>query len=72
MRASGVSAALCRFLLGHDHDAAAPSFRPEALPAVTVPSFDEGGLQLLHRLQRGAVADIFVLSTTTSPLRPLT
>ena len=40
--------------------AAAPSLMPEALPAVTVPSFSNAGLELGHRIQRGAMARIFV------------
>ena len=41
--------------------AAAPSLRPEALPAVTVPSLSKAGRSFCHRVQRRAVADILVL-----------
>jgi hypothetical protein len=41
--------------------AAAPSLMPEALAAVTDPSFSNAGLQLGHALERGAVADILVV-----------
>ena len=41
--------------------AAAPSLRPEALPAVTVPSLEKAGRSFGHRLERGAEADVLVL-----------
>ena len=41
--------------------AAAPSLRPEALAAVTVPSLVKAGRRPDDALQGGAVADVFVL-----------
>ena len=53
--------------------AAAPSLRPEALPAVTVPVLREGGLQLSPCPRPSRRARIYSSwSTTTSPLRLLT
>ena len=45
----------------HDDQAAAPSLRPEALPAVTVPSLEKAGLQFGHRVISRAGAGIFVV-----------
>jgi hypothetical protein len=58
MRASGVSAALLGFVGLISTSAAAPSLMPEALPAVTVPSLDEGRAQLGQRLDGRAVRGI--------------
>jgi hypothetical protein len=47
-------------LAAHDHQAAAPSLRPDALPAVTVPSFLKAGRRAAERRLLDSVADIFV------------
>jgi hypothetical protein len=68
MRASGVRPARRPSAAVISTTAAAPSLRPEALPAVTVPSLSKAG-RSRPSLRRCAVADVLVLSTTVSPLR---
>ena len=60
MRASGVLPSLAASAAFISTTAAAPSLMPEALPAVTVPSFVEGGAQLGEAFQRDALLGIFV------------
>ena len=52
--------------------AAAPSLRPEALPAVTVPSLEKAGLSFCIASMVAPWRMYSSLSTTTSPLRVLT
>ena len=60
MRASGRAPRACARSAEATTSAAAPSLMPLALPAVTVPSLLEGGLQLRERLGGGAGARILV------------
>ena len=71
MRASGVRPALLRFLGSLiSTRAAAPSLMPEALPAVTVPSFEKAGVSFADAPRAWCRARMYSSwSTTMSPLR---
>src|SRR5215218_3889896 len=71
MRASGVRPRFCASDARMTTKAAAPSLMPEALPAVTVPSFEKAGLSLATDSSVVPARMYSSASTTMSPLRVL-
>ena len=71
MRASGVWPSFCASLAFISTTAAAPSLMPEALAAVTVPSFSNAGRSLAMPSSVVPCLGYSSASTITSPLRLL-